>query len=58
MALDLLGAAGTLAEGDGPDNGRWSFEFLANLAYRIGGGTDEVQRNTIGERVLGLPRSR
>jgi alkylation response protein AidB-like acyl-CoA dehydrogenase len=48
LALDLLGAAGTL-------DGRWSFDFLANLAYRIGGGTDEIQRNTIGERVLGLP---
>jgi alkylation response protein AidB-like acyl-CoA dehydrogenase len=55
LALDLLGAAGTLAGDDGPDHGRWSFEFLANVAYRIGGGTDEVQRNTIGERVLGLP---
>jgi alkylation response protein AidB-like acyl-CoA dehydrogenase len=55
LALDLLGAAGTLADADGADNGRWSFEFLTNLAYRIGGGTDEMQRNTIGERVLGLP---
>lgn len=47
----------------GPDNvnmskvsGRWPQEFLGAFANTIGGGTSEVQRNIIGQRVLGLPK--
>jgi alkylation response protein AidB-like acyl-CoA dehydrogenase len=36
--------------------GRWSHALLATRANSIMGGTSEVQRNVIGERVLGLPR--
>ena len=39
-----------------PDGGFWQQQFLSQWAVRIGGGTDQVQRNIIGERVLGLPR--
>jgi alkylation response protein AidB-like acyl-CoA dehydrogenase len=55
LAVDLLGAAGMLAGADAPDRGRWSTELVGHFSYRIGGGTDEMQRNLIGERVLGLP---
>jgi alkylation response protein AidB-like acyl-CoA dehydrogenase len=55
LAVDLLGAAGMLAGDDAPDRGRWPTELAGHFSYRIGGGTDEIQRNLIGERVLGLP---
>jgi alkylation response protein AidB-like acyl-CoA dehydrogenase len=54
--ISLLGAAGTLAGDDGPDAGRWVNGLLSSFAMHIGGGTDEIQRNIIGETVLGLPR--
>ncbi|HZN16247.1 MAG TPA: acyl-CoA dehydrogenase family protein [Acidimicrobiales bacterium] len=50
LALRIQGAAGTL--GDGP----WQLARLEAPALRLGGGTDEVLKNVIGERVLGLPR--
>ena len=56
MFLALLGAAGMLTHDDAPFDGWFIDLFLAQWAPRIGGGTDQVQRNIIGERVLGLPR--
>jgi alkylation response protein AidB-like acyl-CoA dehydrogenase len=56
LALELEGAAGMLNHGDAPRNGFWQSQFLGQWAARIGGGTDQIQRNIIGERVLGLPR--
>jgi alkylation response protein AidB-like acyl-CoA dehydrogenase len=44
----------------GPDalcaSGRWAHALLATRANSIMGGTSEIQRNIIGERILGLPR--
>jgi alkylation response protein AidB-like acyl-CoA dehydrogenase len=34
----------------------WTQHLLGAPGYRIAGGSDEIQRNIIGERVLGLPR--
>jgi alkylation response protein AidB-like acyl-CoA dehydrogenase len=53
MGLSLLGPAGATVEGVA---GQWTFGFLANRCLTIAGGTSEIQRNIIGERLLGLPR--
>jgi acyl-CoA dehydrogenase len=55
-ALQIQGMAGTLSGPCAPADGRWQHAFLSAPGIRIGGGTDEVQRNALGERVLGLPR--
>lgn len=58
VAVDLLGPAAILAPDslDAPERGRWTWGFLRTRASTIGAGTAEVQRNTIAERTLGLPR--
>jgi len=48
LVLGLLGAGGMLDD-------EWTSTFLNQWSIRIGGGTDQVQRNAIGERTLGLP---
>lgn len=48
-ALDILGPEGEL-------RGDWLDGWLFSLAGPIYGGTDQIQRNTIAERLLGLPR--
>ena len=49
-----LGAGGMLAEGDAIQDGFWQKQCMAQFSSRIGGGTNEVHRNMIGERALGL----
>jgi alkylation response protein AidB-like acyl-CoA dehydrogenase len=61
LANRLAGSAGMLAGrgpggADGADGSAWAFGFLYAQALTIGGGTSAVQRNIIGERVLGLPK--
>ena len=53
FGLTLFGGEGATAEGDAA---QWVFGFLANRCLTIAGGTSEVQRNVIAERLLGLPR--
>lgn len=52
----LLGADGMLVGADAPRRGEWQAGFLGAPGLRIGGGTDQIQRNIIGERLLGLER--
>lgn len=53
LGLDLLGAQAAVDEGDGAT---WIAGFLGNRALSIAGGTSEIQRNVIAERLLGLPK--
>ena len=57
FAVDLQGAVGLLDRHDphSLQKGRWTWGFLRTRASTIGAGTSEMQRNTIAERVLGLP---
>jgi alkylation response protein AidB-like acyl-CoA dehydrogenase len=55
LALAIEGASGMLYAGDAYDEGFWQQQFLGQWSIRIGGGTEQVQRNILGERVLGLP---
>jgi alkylation response protein AidB-like acyl-CoA dehydrogenase len=56
--LDLLGPYGALWQSGErtPDHGRWAYQFLYDRSLTIAGGTSEVQRNIVAQRVLGLPR--
>ena len=58
FASELLGPSGLIERrsGAGDDTTKWLRRILAVRAFTIGGGTSEVQRNIIGERVLKLPR--
>jgi alkylation response protein AidB-like acyl-CoA dehydrogenase len=55
VASQLLGAR-IVADTGEPDSFAWTQHVLGAPGYRLAGGTDEIQRNIIGERVLGLPR--
>ena len=57
LTMEILGPAAL--EGfdlDGVPEAGWSERYLTGLSQTIGGGTKEIQRNIVGERVLGLPR--
>jgi alkylation response protein AidB-like acyl-CoA dehydrogenase len=58
LGMEILGASGALVdERFGEASGRWVTSFYTNFAGTIAGGTSEIQRNIIAQRVLGLPRS-
>jgi alkylation response protein AidB-like acyl-CoA dehydrogenase len=54
-AASLLGRS-ILADTGESDTFAWTEHLLGAPGYRIAGGSDEIQRNIIGERGLGLPR--
>jgi alkylation response protein AidB-like acyl-CoA dehydrogenase len=55
VAMDVMGATGMLDVGHDPTWDAWTAGFLFSPALTVGGGTSQVLRNVIGERILGLP---
>jgi alkylation response protein AidB-like acyl-CoA dehydrogenase len=55
-AMAILGASGMLLDYAALDVSPWQSRFLTQWASRLGGGTEQVQRNIVAEQVLGLPR--
>ena len=60
FACELLGPSAGLWIGDPhvPANAEWQRSYLNSFAMTIAGGTSEILRNILGERVLGLPKTR
>ena len=58
LAMEIQGPYSQLARGAtaAVDGGLWQYSFLRSRANSIEGGTTEIQKNIIGERVLGLPK--
>lgn len=52
LALDILGSRAL----ENPEDDDWVYYYLRSFSITIAAGTSQIQRNIIGERVLGLPR--
>ncbi|MTD12431.1 dehydrogenase [Nakamurella sp. YIM 132087] len=58
IAMRILGPDALLSGSDGVGAGAWQANLLTSPYLRIAGGTDEIQRNIIAERILQLPADR
>jgi alkylation response protein AidB-like acyl-CoA dehydrogenase len=66
LAMDLLGERGLEEPRSGEadmgyrefSDGRWVSQYMMSLSTAIAGGASNIQRNIIGERLLGLPRDK
>jgi alkylation response protein AidB-like acyl-CoA dehydrogenase len=58
LAMEIQGPYSQLTKGSARavEKGIWQYTFLRSRANSIEGGTTEIQKNIIGERVLGLPK--
>jgi alkylation response protein AidB-like acyl-CoA dehydrogenase len=56
LAMTLQGPAAGLFDYSAPADWPWQSQFLGQWSIRLGGGTDQVQRNIVAEQALGLPR--
>ena len=60
VALDVEGPFASLYVRDenAPDHGEWPLAYMNSYGITIAAGTSEIQRNILGERVLGLAKSK
>ncbi|MFT6274437.1 MAG: alkylation response protein AidB-like acyl-CoA dehydrogenase [Halioglobus sp.] len=60
IAVEIEGASASLYLGDehAPAGGQWPMSYMNSYGMTIAAGTSEVQRNILGERVLGMPKSK
>ena len=60
LGVEIAGAHSTLYKLDeaAPDAGYWPLAYMNSYGHTIAAGTSEIQRNILGERVLGLPKSK
>ena len=57
LGMDICGPYGAVTDEDrAEEGGRWITSFFVSFANTIAGGSSEIQRNIIAQRVLGLPR--
>jgi alkylation response protein AidB-like acyl-CoA dehydrogenase len=56
VALDVLGMSALSADPDDVEMAAWEERYLYSRSSTIYGGTQQIQRNIVGERLLGLPR--
>jgi alkylation response protein AidB-like acyl-CoA dehydrogenase len=60
LGVDIAGARSTLYKLDpkAPSAGHWPLAYMNSYGHTIAAGSNEIQRNILGERVLGLPKSK
>jgi alkylation response protein AidB-like acyl-CoA dehydrogenase len=57
LGMEICGPFGAVTDAEvGQEAGRWVNMFFMSFANTIAGGSSEIQRNIIAQRILGLPR--
>jgi alkylation response protein AidB-like acyl-CoA dehydrogenase len=60
VGMEIIGAASSLYLGDdaAPGDGHWPHDFMDSFGFTIAAGSNEIQRNILGERILGMAKTK